>query len=104
MMEGVTVICAYNIENVVTFTGIGGVENQQSSLMGQKSIRCIVTEVPGTTDRATRNGVWDGFLHCVNENVSRSRPQNGVPRMWNAPSFHVHGDYDQIIETILHGT
>ena len=29
----------------------------------------IVTEVPGTTDRGTRNGTLDAFLHRGNENV-----------------------------------
>jgi hypothetical protein len=29
----------------------------------------IVTAIPGTTDRGTRNVILDAILHCRNENV-----------------------------------
>jgi len=63
----------------------------------------IITEVPETMDRGTRNGVWNEFLHCGNENIPRSRPRNGIPGTWNAPSFHVPSDYshDQQMVTVL---
>ena len=59
-------------------------------------------------ERRTRNGVWDEFLHYGNENIPCSRPRNGVPGTWNAPSFHVPDDYVHTKEVvqlakILHG-
>ena len=61
----------------------------------------IITEVPETMDRGTRNGVWNEFLHCGNENIPRSRPRNSVPGTWNAPSFHKPGDYAYNLKSVM---
>jgi hypothetical protein len=47
----------------------------------------IVTAIPGTTDRGTRDIILDAILHCRNENVPTFRPRNGVPGTRNARSL-----------------